>query len=223
MNAWLALALVVVSGLVLYLWWNSTAEETKTGEIPLLKGSQPGTIQKSIFLELPRSFNQPEGLIFSYAAWILVKDFQAGYGQERTIFSKNDAPGVYLDGTSNSLLVKLALYDGGVETLVVPNLPALKWIHLGVVVDQDSADVYINGMLREHRAMSRLPKQNDDSIELGPGWDGVVARLSYWPRALTQTEVQILSSQPAPDDLMGKPAAPQYFDLTWYIGRLYSA
>jgi hypothetical protein len=222
MNPIVALGLVVIAGVVVYVLWTRTADETKTGEFVLLKGSHPGKVEKSLSLGLPRSFNQPEGLIFSYAAWILVKDFQAGYGSPRRIFSKNNAPGVYLDGTSNTILVNLTTFDG-IETMVVPNIPAMKWIHFALVVDQDAADVYINGTLREHRSMSRLPKQNEDSIDIGPGWDGVLARLSYWPRAITPTEVDILSKQPAPDDLIGKPATPQYFDLSWYVGRFYSA
>lgn len=216
-----ALGLVAIAGVVVYVLWSQATEETGFGQVILLRGSHPGTIQKTLSVALPRSFNQPEGLIFSYACWILVKDFRTGYGSQRTIFSKNNAPGVYLDGTSNSLLVNLTTFNG-VETSVIPNLPALKWIHFALVVDQDAADIYINGTLREHRSMSRLPRQNDDPIVLGPGWDGVLARLSYWPRALTPTEVDALSKQPAPDDLMAKPAVPQYFDLSWYIGRFYS-
>jgi hypothetical protein len=150
-----------------------------------------------------------------------VKDFQAGYGQQRTLFSKNDAPGVYLDPTSNSILVKITTFDG-VETMVIPNIPALKWVHFALVVDQDAVDIYVNGTLREHQSLTRVPKQTDAPILLGPGWDGVLARLSYWPRALSASDVESLAHAPSPDDLMRKPAAPQYFDLTWYIGRLYS-
>jgi hypothetical protein len=137
MNPIVALGLVVIAGVLLYIWWNRADEEAKTGELILLKGSQPGKIRKTLSLGLPRSFNQPEGLIFSYACWILVKDFQAGYGQQRTLFSKNDAPGVYLDPTSNSILVKITTFDG-VETMVIPNIPALKWVHFALVVDQDA-------------------------------------------------------------------------------------
>lgn len=187
----------------------------------ILKGSQPGTVAKTIPMTLPRSFNQSEGLVFSYACWILVKDFGRGYGQQRRIFSRGDTPGVYLDSTTNSLLVKLQTFDG-TETLSVPNIPAMKWVHLGLVVDQSAVDVYINGTLREHRTMSRLPKQTDSPIVLGAGWDGVIARLAYWPRSLSASDVESLSRAEPPDDLMAKPAAPQYFDLTWYIGRLYS-
>ena len=186
-----------------------------------MTGSQPGDIQKTIPKTLPRSFNQPEGLIFSYACWILIKDYGMGYGTQRRIFSRGDTPGVYIDATSNSLLVKLQMFDG-TETLVVPNIPAMKWIHLAVVVDQDEVDVYVNGTLREHKSLTRVPKQTDAPILLGPGWDGVLARLSYWPRALSASDVESLAHAPSPDDLMRKPAAPQYFDLTWYIGRLYS-
>lgn len=222
MSPWTTLGLVIVAGVILYIWWANASGADSGGAMQMiLKGSQPGTIQKTIPTTLPRSFNQSEGLVFSYACWILVKDFGRGYGQQRRIFSRGDSPGVYLDSTKNDLLLKLQTFDG-TETLVVPNIPALKWIHLAFVVDQTAVDVYINGTLREHRTMSRLPKQTDNPILIGGGWDGVLARLAYWPRSLSATDVESLSREAAPDDLMAKPAVPQYFDLTWYIGRLYS-
>jgi len=222
MNPWTIVGLVVIAAVVFYIWWTKDIASSQTAMRVILKDSQAGTIQKTLPSSLPRSFNQPEGLIFSYACWILVKDFGMGYGQQRRIFSHGDTPGVYLDGTSNSLLVKLNTFDG-TETLVVPNIPAMKWIHFALVVDQSAVDIYINGTLREHRTMTRLPKQSDSAILLGGGWDGVLARLSYWPRSLSAPDVESLARQDPPDDLMAKPAAPQYFDLTWYIGRFYSA
>lgn len=220
MNPWTVVGLVIVAAVLLYIWWNQGTSD-QVSEYKIVTGSQPGDTQKTIPKTLPRSFNQPEGLIFSYACWILVKDFGKGYGQQRRIFSRGDTPGVYLDGTTNSLLIKLEMFDG-TEVLSVPNIPALKWVHLAIVVDQTAVDIYINGTLREHKTLVRVPKQTESPILLGPGWDGVLARLSYWPRALSATDVQSLAQAEAPDDLMRKPGVPQYFDLTWYIGRLYS-
>jgi hypothetical protein len=111
---------------------------------------------------------------------------------------------------------------GALETILVPNIPAQKWIHFALVVDQHAVDVYINGMLREHKTLSQLPKQNDVPVKMAGGWSGVLARLSYWARSLSGEEVKKLSQAPLPDDMDRQPAGPQYFDITWYIGRLYS-
>jgi hypothetical protein len=99
----------------------------------------------------------------------------------------------------------------------------MKWMHFALVVDQQAVDIYINGILRQHHTLGQLPKQpSDPTIQMGPDWDGVLARLVYYARALRSPEIKRLAAEPVPDDLQKKPASPQYFDLSWYIGRFYS-
>jgi hypothetical protein len=222
MNTGAIAAVVVVLALVVYLVVYGNPAAPVGSETPILKGSIRGDVERSDAIVLPTSYNQPQGLTYSYACWILVKDFTVGYGKRRRIFSKEDSPGVFLDSTSNSLLVNIATF-GAMESILVPNIPAQKWVHFALVVDQHAVDVYINGMLREHKTLAQLPKQNDRGVQMAGGWSGVLARLSYWARSLSGEEVKKLSRDPVPDNLERQPSAPQYFDITWYIGRLYSA
>ena len=204
-----------------YMSWSpfGKKEEDRT---PIFPDSIPGDRQQSSTIALPRSYNQAEGLTYSYAGWILVKDFTRGFGTKRRIFSKNDSPGVYLDSTSNAILIAVKTF-GTTETILIPNVPAMKWIHLALVVDQHSVDVYINGILRQHHTLGQLPKQDDGAIVAGPGWDGVLAGLYYYNKSLNYREIKALAREPLPNDLELKPSGPQYFDISWYIGRLYSA
>lgn len=206
--------------LLLFFWWNSRFP-ADSSTVKIIAGSQPGNIERTSSLALPISFNQPEGLTYSYSAWILVKDFGEGYGTRRRIFSRDDAPGLYIDSTSNSLVVSVKTF-GTTETILIPSVPAMKWLHFALVVDQQSVDIYINGTLRQHHTLGQLPKQTEAPILMGPGWDGVLADLTYYSRSLKHTEVKRLSKEKVPDDLHREPAAPQYFDISWYIGRLYS-
>lgn len=210
---------LVLGAVILYFLFGTQTDTS--GAIVLVAGSQNGDMEKSTSLELPRSFNQPQGLTFTYSAWVLIKDFTAGYGNRRRIFSKGDCPGLYIDSTSNSFVVSMDTY-GAKETILIPNIPAMKWIHIAIVVDQNSVDIYINGILRQHHSLAQLPKQNEEPVLQGPGWDGVLARLKYYPRALNHVEIKEQSQEPVPDDLQGKISGPQYFDMSWYIGRLYS-
>jgi hypothetical protein len=213
---------VVFIAALAFFWWYSL-ESAPSDQVNIVVGSQSGEQSKLISPALPQSFNQPEGLTYSYSGWILVNDFGAGYGRRRTIFKVgDDTPGLYIDSTSNSFIVSVQTF-GSTETILIPNVPALKWLHLGLVVDQQSVDVYINGVLRQHHTLGQLPKQNlIPSIQMGPGWDGVLAKLVYYSRALRPSEIKRLAAEPVPDDLQKKPAEPQYFDLSWYIGRFYS-
>lgn len=187
----------------------------------LVPGTQSGTVKTTNRVALPLSLNEPQGLTYTYSLWMLVKDFTTGYGTRRTILTKGDCPGLYLDATSNSLIVAVKTY-GTTETILISNIPALKWIHLGVVVDQQSVDVYINGTLRQHHTLGQLPDQNDSPVEIGGDWNGVVGEVVYYPRSLSYGEINALASaEPPPyqDQVIGKK---NYFDLSWYIGRLNS-
>lgn len=213
--------LVVVLAVLVYLVVYGNPVAKPGSEVPILKGSIRGDVERSEGIVLPQSYNQPEGLTYSYACWLLVNDFTIGYGKRRRVFSKGDAPALFIDSTSNDLLVNINTF-GAMETISISNIPAQKWIHFALVVDQHAVDVYINGMLREHKTLSQLPKQNNDPVKMAGGWSGVLARLSYWARSLSSDEVKRLASADAPDDLDRQPAKPQYFDITWYIGRLNS-
>jgi hypothetical protein len=192
------------------------------GRYALFDYSIPGETRQSFPSQLPRSNNQSEGMTYSFTSWILVKDFTKGYGTKRRIFSKNDSPGVYLDSTSNSLLIAVDTY-GTTETILIPNVPALKWMHFALVVDQHSVDVYINGMLRKHHTLGQLPQLNDAVVAIGSDWNGVLARLTYYARSLNHAEIKKMVNEPLPNDLDRKASGPNYFDISWYIGRLYSA
>lgn len=212
----------VLLAAIAFFWWFSL-EAAPSDQVNIVKGSRDGRTSITVSPRLPLSFNQPEGLTYSYSGWVLVKDFGEGYGQRRTIFKTgDDAPALYIDSTSNAFIVAVNTF-GTTETVLIPSVPAMKWLHVALVVDQQSLDVYINGTLRQHHTLGQLPKQSDTpNIVLGGGWSGVLADLVYYSRALMPTEIKRLSSQPAPDDLQREPALPQYFDISWYIGRFYS-
>ena len=208
---------MVVGVLVWYFYFRN--KEGADGSVGIIKESITGQTPTEYPALLPLSFNQPEGIVYSYAEWVLVRDFTKGYGERRRIFSKADAPGMYIDSTSNSFIFYVATY-GARETILVPNIPANKWIHFAIVVNQYSVQIYINGILRQYHTLGQLPRQNTDRVEMGPGWEGTLDQLSYYPRALTPAEVDRMSGEQPPEDIYPKPASPQYFDITWYIGRL---
>jgi len=211
---------VALIGLVIYMIWY--IRTPRTDEIILVKDSVRGDVRTTINKVVPVSFNQPEGIVFSYTGWLLVKDFTRGFGTQRNIFSRGDCPGMYLDSTSNGVLFKIKTY-GTTETILISNLPASKWIHFAIVVNQESVDIYINGTLRQHHTLGQLPDQNEQPITTGSGWDGTLGKLSYYARTLSGVEIRAKSMETPPPDLTPKVATPNYFDITWYIGRLNSS
>ena len=220
MSLWAILGILVVVGLLAYLILAPSKGSSDT--ILVIPDLQDGMFSTSrAGTALVPSFNQPKGRVYSYTGWLIVKDFTQGYGTKRNLFSKGDAPGLYLDGTSNSLIVSVKTY-GTTETILIPNIPAMKWIHFGLVVDQQSVDIYINGTLKQHHTLTQLPDLTEDPITTGPGWSGYIGRLAYTSKALSYAQISAEASQPPPklpEEAVGKNS---YFDITWYIGRLNS-
>jgi len=212
-----AIVVVVLVGMLYFF----ARPSSKSDKYVLFENSVPGDVVYSSTVALPRSYNEAQGLTYSYTAWILIKDFTRGYGERRRIFSKQDSPGVYIDSTSNALIAAVDTY-GSVETILIPNIPAMKWIHFAMVVDQHSVDIYINGILKKHHTLGQLPQLNDSAVTVGSTWDGVLSRLTYYNRSLNYIEIKEMLKEPIPNDIDRRPAAPKYFDITWYIGRLYS-
>jgi hypothetical protein len=217
------LVLLGVGILVVALLYYITRPTTSSDTVMLIPDLQSGlyTTTRGTTSLLP-SFNQPQGRVYSYTGWLIIKDFTQGYGTKRTIFTKGDAPGLYIDSTPNALLFAVKTY-GSTETILIPNIPAMKWIHVGIVVDQQAVDIYINGTLRQHHTLTQLPDLTEDSLTTGPGWNGFIGRLAYYRRALSYAEISAAASKPPPtlpDEQVGKNG---YFDITWYIGRLNSS
>lgn len=211
-------AVIVLVGFI--IWWITRTPSKELGYVPVTNDSRSGKTASISNSSLPRSNNQPEGAVFSYTCWILVNDFTLNYGQRRQIFSKGDCPGVYIDGTSNSLIVAVNTF-GTPETMLISNIPAKKWIHFALTVDQYAVNVYINGRLRLFNTLNQLPKQNNEPVRMSnPGWDGVLAKVRYYPRALAMSEVDQMSREPVPSDLYKAPEGPQYLDMSWYTGRI---
>ena len=175
---------------------------------------------------LPDSFNQPQGETFSQAAWIRVDDFSYRYGQPKIIFSKgsDDAsiagPALLLDPHTNALLIKMDTF-GTQETFAIPNIPAKKWIHVVVAVNQDAVDVQVNGILKSHHTLTQLPRQNTGQLYISPGggFDGKIGSLDQYAQFVTPADAQSLSAS-SPSAAKGEEGIgplPQQFGSSWYV------
>jgi Concanavalin A-like lectin/glucanases superfamily len=199
-------------------WFSSTTMDPSSVQIQT--ATQSGKVSTTSNASLPRSFNQSEGATFTFEGWFDVNDFTYGFGTRRLIFSHGDCPGLYLDTTSNSILVMVETY-GATESVLISNIPAQKWVHFAIVVTQYTVDIYINGTLRQHHTLTQLPKQSDTATTIGSnnGFDGQIGGLTYYSRALSAIEVSAHAMAPPPSSLVVAPASGQYLDSTWYTGR----
>jgi len=219
---------VVVTLAVLFLLYKyGRSVNVSSSSSNLVSSAIDGKKEFDSNLSIPVSVNQAQGLTFSYSAWIRIDDFSYRYGQEKVIFIKGPTdlssmcPGVFLDANTNSMLVKLDTF-GSREVVVVSNLSAKKWFHLAIAVDQDSIDVYINGVIHTHRSIPQLPRQNPSTVHVGVGggFDGKISSLNYYNYFLQPNDVtSIMGSPPELDKNETSAPQPPYFDITWWTGR----
>lgn len=220
------IAIIVAAAVVYFAYTYLKTGTPGGGPTDLVIASVDGRKEFKSNTSLPESANQPQGLTFSYTAWIRVDDYSYRYGQPKVIFTKGPedlssmCPGVMLDANTNSMLVKIDTF-GSQEVIPVSNLPAKKWFHFGLVVDQDSVDVYINGTLYTHQTLAQLPRQNPSSVIVGPtgGFDGKIANLKYYNYFLGPSDISALIGSPPSPSPEDKDVTPPYQDITWWIGR----
>jgi hypothetical protein len=176
---------------------------------------------------LPRSRNEQQGAEFSYAAWIIVDNYD--YGSPRPVlFVKGrpdmsmKSPAVYLTKGTNEMTILQDTYSKDqVGKVVINNLPAGKFIHLAITLNQKSMDVYINGMIYQHLTLPALPLQNTESLYIADngGWSGMIGDFTYYNYMLTPGEVHNLSLKKPRRDPNDLPYYPDYLDTSWWMGR----
>jgi hypothetical protein len=219
-----AVVALVVVAVAYWIFSQNTPASSLTIQSTIEDGKKTFTSKK----DLPRSLDQKEGMSFSYTCWVKIDDFAYRYGQPKVIFTKGSVdlktmcPALLVDSNTNSLLVKLDTF-GGTETIPIGNIPAKKWLHIALAIDQDSVDIYVNGTLYLHHSLMQVPKQNNSTVSTGisGGFDGKISNLEYYNYFLTSDNVQsAMSSTPQPDPSeKGVGVLPPYFDMSWWTGR----
>jgi len=205
-------------------WYLSTSGGTPATSTSIVNTIEDGKITLKSQLDLPRSFNEKEGIAMSYTCWIKIDDFSYRYGEQKVIFNKGSedlktmCPALLIDANTNSLIVKVDTF-GATEVIPIPNIPAKKWLHVAIAIDQDSVDVYINGTLHTHHSLVQMPKQNSSTVTtaIGGGFDGKIANLQYFSYFMKPSDVENSfksTPQPDPNDIGGP--LPPYFDLSFW-------
>jgi len=144
------------------------------------------------------------GLEYTYSCWFYVQDWYYKFQDFKCIFMKgattattdpivqgNMNPGVFLFPETNNLLISVATYYNPSERVSVTNIPLQKWVHLAVVLNNRTVDVYVNGKLERSKVLAGVPKLNDQPLLVGAngGFFGKVSRLQYFTRSLKPDEV----------------------------------
>ena len=97
--------------------------------------------------------------------------------------------GVHCCGKSN----KPQKTDTADKPCDIINIPVQRWVHIGVVLQNKTLDVYLNGSLKRSCILKNIPKsiKQTDNIYINQngGFDGKLSNIKYTPKALTSEEI----------------------------------
>jgi hypothetical protein len=146
--------------------------------------------------------------------WMFVKDWNYGYGKDKSVVYRSDAvsssvanPNVSLHPTDNTLKVSVSIFpssEGGsgksepapaghsgssddVFVCEVPNIPLQAWFSVSITVFERNLDVYIDGKLVKSCFLPGVPKPavGDIQISKDGGFSGYMCNFNHYPRMLT--------------------------------------
>ena len=231
------LVVLVVIGVIVY-FLTSYLKEMLLG-----KNNQPWIIQNSKnaknslvitqdpkdenSITLYRSDNEGAGAEFTYSFWFVIENLEYKYGDWKHMFHKgnksaypNQAPGVFIHPTSNTIRVYMNTLNNINEYVDIDNIPVKRWVHMAIVLKGEFLDVYVNGYLKKRHQLSGVPKQNfgDLWLNLFGGFEGYMCKMRYYRRSLEYNEVEnIVRNGPSQEACGDSGEKPPYLDDNWWF------
>ena len=197
------------------------------------------------------SNNERSGIEFSYTFYLNVSPsafkqeyglchiFHKGYSSQFPLL----APGVYMRSDTNTLRVYMNSYKTWNNYVEVENIPIGKWVHIELVVSENSLEIYINGNLAKKLSFdgfapyqnyediccfsqrritlkhSIIPSTDENGFDIFGCLKGQLSRLNYFSYALCYAEIQKLMNE-GPSSKMDSALltgnVPPYLDDTWW-------
>jgi len=192
------------------------------------------------------SENQPSGLEFTYSVWLLFNSsntdkFSHVFNKGILDIAKNgvnelsNAPGLFVKGNSdgtNTLRVYMDTFSksGPIQNIDeqrskidINGIPYNKWVNVIIRVQNRILDVYINGVLTQHKDLGYVPKQNFGDVYVcqNGGFSGKLSDLRYYAKALNVFEINgIVGWGPTLTTSSSSPAQTNtdasYLSYLWY-------
>ena len=195
-----------------------------------------------------RSVNEKHGIEFSWSLWMFLDDnVISSENQNIHIFHKGDshtytaenntvlhtiaAPGLYMDGQNNNLLVTMNTHSNNerLEQIEVSGVPMNKWVNIIIRVKNKRVDVYINGTIKRSVELDGVPKQNYGEIYIAQNkifslQGSKLSNLRYHDYALNVYDIQKLVQSGPNRKLVTSSAmtdnSSSYLAFDWYYNNL---
>jgi hypothetical protein len=140
------------------------------------------------------SIQKPTNSRYGYTLWLYVNTWDNNV--EKTIFSRDNNMKLYLDKSGPILKLDMVMSDDSVETMIITdNFPLQKWTCIGVNIDNQFVDGYVDGkLIRSQRffktgtnTIPKVPPGEDTPILIGNmegKFDAYLASFQRWTAPL---------------------------------------
>lgn len=180
---------------------------------------------------LARSDNQQNGIEFTWSVWIYIDNLDYNSGKLKNVFYKGyenrtantNGPGLYIDNSTNTLIVVMNTFTTINEEIKIPNIPLNKWVNVIIRCENNILDIYINGSIIKSIELSSVPKQNfgDIFVAANGGFAGYISNLVYYDRSLGTLEISDITKSGPNTKLIGynslQDKSNSYFSTRWYF------
>lgn len=193
-------------------------------------------------IPIKRSVNEKNGIEFAWSLWMFLDDNAISGGDTNIhIFHKGDsvmdgdlhkiaAPGLYLNGQTNELLVTMNKHNNTniIEQIPVSGVPMNKWVNIIIRVKNRRVDVYINGTIKRSIELDSVPKQNYGEIYIAQNTThslqgSKLSNLRYHDHALNVSDIQELVQRGPNRKLITSSAmtdnSSSYLAFDWYYNN----
>ena len=180
----------------------SLIEGVREANRPFRISNNPNDIN---YMEIPRSYNEKEGLEYSYNIWFVINETKDNW---QHLFHKGSsngyplrAPGVWIK--DNKLKVTMNAVNKIDNSVLIKNIPIKKWCMLTITLHGNIMDVFLNGYLKESYDFGlNIPRLNDEPIYFThwDGFKGYIAKATYFNYTISGTDIKnLFENGPAVD------------------------
>ena len=177
------------------------------------------------YIPINRSEEQ-NGIQFTYSFWFYIENLDYKNGEWKHIFHKgnsssypNRAPGVWIHPTKNTVRIYMNTQENILEFVDIDNIPVRKWVHMAIILNNQNLDIYVNGYLKERKALESIPRQNDDDfwINMFGGFEGFVSNIRYFSNAIDFDTINgLITTGPSKSNCIDTKEVPPYLDDNWW-------
>tara|TARA_B110000211_G_C14089677_1_gene558280 strand:+ start:2306 stop:3265 length:960 start_codon:yes stop_codon:yes gene_type:complete len=216
---WLMIVISVIAGIVLVLYIVNKYKWDKMNPI-FFKGGIDA--KRSAIVPAEKISKSTVGNGFTMFFWMYVDNMNYKYGTRKHVFTKGlpeyysteKAPGIYMMPDTNDLEIVLSTRENApgakavdVERIYLKDFPIRKWFSVGLVFNNNEAEIYLNGKLYRTSTLLGSVKQNNGNLVIGynGGFAGKLASICYFPGPKSPTFIRVKhSSGPFSNGLLHK-------------------